>query len=86
MQNTVNQYFALLFSANFIKSATLGDNRSKFLLSITNINIIIEFNYQLSITIISFNISFFIVVTSLNNFSTSSFNKWIFCLVVTKES
>ena len=86
MQNTVIQYFALLFSANFIKSATLGYNRSKFLLSITNINIIIEINYQLSITIISFNISFFIVVTSLNNCSTSSFNKWIFCLVVTKES
>ena len=39
MQNTVNQYFAFLFSANFIKSATLGNNRSKFLLSITNINI-----------------------------------------------
>ena len=38
MQNTVIQYFALLFSANFIKSATLGNNRSKFLLSITNIN------------------------------------------------
>ena len=86
MQNTVIQYFALLFSANFIKSATLGYYRSKFLLSITNINIIIEMNYQLSITIISFNISFFIVVTSLNNFSTSSFNNWIFCFVVTKES
>ena len=25
MQNTVIQYFALLFSANFIKSATLGN-------------------------------------------------------------
>ena len=86
MQNTVNQYFAFLFSVDFIKSATLGYYRSKFLLSITNINIIIEMNYQLSITIISFNISFFIVVTSLNNFSTSSFNNWIFCFVVTKES
>ncbi len=75
MQNTVNQYFASLFSVDFIKSATLGYYRSKFLLSITNINIIIEINYQLSITIISFNISFFIVVTSLNNCSTSSFNK-----------
>lgn len=41
MQNTVSQYFALLFSANFIKSAILGNNSSKFLLSITNINIII---------------------------------------------
>lgn len=39
MQNTVNQYFASLFSVDFIKSATLGNNRSKFLLSITNINI-----------------------------------------------